>query len=179
MSFDRFLATLRTQALIEVAEHWNAARGGRTMPAWRDIVPDEIRRHLPIVWAWRHDPGQGGLVGRLAGQAVIDVIGRQIRGRRIEECFAPESLPVIRERFDRVVEGPLLMRSAGPVYVTSGRHGAGERISMPLSDDGSRCDGIFGATVYTIGNASPDNRVVRYVEGEEVEFFDIGARCHG
>ena len=171
MSFDRFIASLQSTVLVEVAGHWNMARGARTMPAWRDIDATAISRHLSIVWAWRHDAALGTFIGRLAGQTIIEAIGNQIRGRRIEECFPSEAMPVIRERFDRVVNGPRLMRSAGPVYRASGRHGTGERISMPLADDGIRSDGIFGATVYAIGDAGQDNRVVRDVASEEVEFF--------
>jgi hypothetical protein len=83
-------------------------------------------------------------------------------------------MPVIRERFDQVLAGPRLMRSAGPVYLTSARHGMGERISMPLSDDGSRCDGIFGATLYSLDRAgSREQAIGRDLANETVDFFDI------
>jgi hypothetical protein len=174
MSFDRFVESLQAPALIEVADHWNRARGNRTMPMWRDIDPAAIHRHLPIVWAWRYDPVQMTFVGRLAGETIVDAIGVQIRGRPIEDCFPPEAMPGIRERLDHVLAGPKLMRSIGRVYATSGRHGIGERISMPLSDDGSRSDGIFGATAYTFELPVQRGQTVEpEARGEEVEFFGL------
>src|SRR5258706_7620690 len=113
MSFDRFVTSVQAAALVEVAGHWNAARGAKKMPAWRDIDPTALCRHLPIVWAWRYDPAQGTFIGRLAGETITKVIGHQIRGRRIDECFLPETVPVIRQRFDRILAEPKLMRSAG------------------------------------------------------------------
>jgi hypothetical protein len=174
MAFDRFIASLRAPALVQIALHWDAARGSKRLPAWQDIDPSAIRHHLPIVWAWRRDPKLGTLVGRLAGQGIVEAIGCQIRGRPIEDCFAPAAMPIIRERFDRMLSGPLFMHSAGPVYVTSGRYGVGERISMPLSDSGRGADGVFGATVYTFdGMAHVDQEVHIEPSTEEVEFFDL------
>ena len=174
MSFGRFVASLQAPALIEIANRWNSARRARTMPAWRDIDPAAIRRHLSIVWAWRYDATQGTYIGRLAGETIVEVLGIQIRGRRLEDCFAPSSVSVLRQRFDRAMSGPSFMRSTGSIYVTSGRHGDGERITMPLSEDGQHCDGFFGATAYTSGSLRSRGSATANPElEEEVEFFDV------
>jgi hypothetical protein len=176
MAFDRFVASLQTPALVDIANHWNSARGTREMPAWRDIDPAAIRRHLSIIWAWRYDPEEMTFIGRLAGQAIIGAIGCQIRGRRIEDCFLPNAAPIIRERLDFLLARPRLMRSTGSVYLNSGRHGVGERISLPLSDGGSHPDGIFGATAYLLNYPVPrDQRLELEAAQEEVEFFDLRA----
>ena len=138
------------------------------------LDPAALRHHLSIIWAWRYDPERATLVGRLAGQTIVDAVGLQIRGRAIEECFPLESAPVIRERFARVMAGPRLMRSAGRVYVTSRRHGSGERISLPLADDGVSCDGIIGATVYTFDRPVGQDEKIENDEREEaIEFFEF------
>src|SRR5258708_21371500 len=133
MSFERFIASIQAPALVEIADHWNAARRGRRLPAWRDIDPAAIRNHLPLVWAWRYDPAQRTLIGRLGGETVTNVLGIQIRGKRLEDCFPSDSIDAIRERLEPVRAGPKLCLTTSRVYVTSGRHGTGERISMPLS----------------------------------------------
>jgi hypothetical protein len=108
-------------------------------------------------------------------EAIIEAIGCQIRGRAIEECFPEAAMPVLRERLARVLAGPGFMWNYGRVYVTSGRGGFGERLSLPLSEEGVRADGIFGATVYTFEGSQvlPRQRLERDVSDEEVEFFDL------
>src|SRR5258708_21608365 len=59
MSFALFLSAIKETALLDVAAHWNTARGNRLMPGWSDIDPVGLGRNLPIVWAWRYDAGLG------------------------------------------------------------------------------------------------------------------------
>jgi hypothetical protein len=63
MSCQQFIASIQAPALVEIANHWNAARQSRLMPAWRDIDPAAIRNYLPLVWAWRYDPEQKTFMG--------------------------------------------------------------------------------------------------------------------
>jgi hypothetical protein len=149
--YSRFRTSLEEPALIAMAEHWNAMRGERSMPAWRDIDPVAIKQYLPIVWAWRWDTGLDTFVGRLAGEQIIAVLGINIRGRRIEECFPPTVLQAVIARYRRVMVEPAFMHSAGKVYHTVGGEGWGERIVLPLASDGVNGDGIIGATVYRLG----------------------------
>jgi hypothetical protein len=175
MSLEQIIASLRAPALVDIANHWNAARGSKRMPAWSNIDPAAIRAHLPVVWAWRFDAVKDTFIGRLAGQTIVEAIEGQIRGRVIEDCFPESSVPVLRERLARVLAGPALMWAYGLVYVTSGRRGFGERLGLPLSEDGVRADGIFGATVYTFdtGAAPPRERLERDISDEVVEFFAL------
>jgi len=46
------------------------------------------------------------------------------------------------------VKEPALYRGKGLVYKTADNFGYGERISLPISNDGHTPDGIFGATEY-------------------------------
>ncbi len=84
MSYRQFRASLQKPALIAVAEHWNAARRGRLMPAWRDIDPQAIKKYLSIVWAWRWDAGLATFIGRLAGEDNIAIIGTNTHGKKVE-----------------------------------------------------------------------------------------------
>jgi hypothetical protein len=151
MSYRKLHARLQEPALIAVAEHWHASRGDREMPGWRDIDPAAIKQHLPIIWSWRWDAALGTLVGRLAGEQITAVLGVNVRGRPIEECFPPEVLETVIARYKRVMLEPAFMHSAGKVYGTVGGEGWGERIALPLATDGVSGDGIIGATVYRFG----------------------------
>src|SRR5258708_20882426 len=106
MSFALFLSAIKETALLDVAAHWNTARGNRLMPGWSDIDPVGLGRNLPIVWAWRYDAGLGTFVGRLAGEEIIPVLGVNIPGRRIETGFRPDAGDRVCQRHRTVLEGP-------------------------------------------------------------------------
>jgi hypothetical protein len=151
MSYERFRASITDPALIAVANHWSEARSGRLMPAWRDIDPASIKEHLPKIWAWRWDPALGTFIGRLAGEEITALLGKNNRGKRLDECFGVDAHDVLYARFKRVTDEPALMHSYGRVYAIDGRDGPGERIVLPLATDGKHGDGIIGATAYRLG----------------------------
>jgi hypothetical protein len=151
MSYALFRAAISEPALLEIAAYWNKVRGARRMPAWRDIDAYALAPHLPIIWAWRYDFTRDTFVGRLAGEEINAMLGVSIRGKTMEECFAPDVVAVVRERYRAVMDGPSFMFSYGKVFANAGRSGHGERIVLPLADDGVHSDGVLGATVYRLG----------------------------
>jgi hypothetical protein len=174
MSFERFLASITDPALIAVAAHWNEARSDRLMPAWRDIDPAAIREHLPMVWSWRWDAALGTFIGRLAGEEIIAVLGKNTRGKSIEEVFRPDAQAVVLARYKRVMSDPVLMHSSGKVFLLSGGTGDGERIVLPLAADGRHGDGVIGATVYRLGiRPTKSDRIAIDHHGEVIDFFPL------
>jgi len=151
MSYALFCAAIKQSALLEVAAHWHAARRDRLLPAWRDIDALALGRHLAIVWSWRYDFARDTFVGRLAGEEITAMLGLSIRGKTLEECFPADAVAVVRERYKAVMDGPNFMFSHGKVFVRVGLTGHGERVVLPLADDGINADGILGATVYLLG----------------------------
>ena len=154
MSYALFRAAITEPGLLEIAAHWYAVRRDRLLPAWRDIDACALAPHLPIVWSWRYDFTRDTFIGRLAGEEIKAMLGVSIRGKTIEECFAPDVVAVVRQRYQAVLDGPSLMFSHGNVFARAGRTGSGERIVLPLADDGIRADGLLGATVYRL-NITP------------------------
>lgn len=152
MSYAQARAAITEPALLEIAAYWHAVRGDRLLPAWRDVDACALAPHLPILWAWRYDRARDTFIGRLAGEEINTMLGvMSIRGKRLEECFAPHAAAVVRQRYRQVIDGPCFMVSRGRVFANQGRTGYGERVVLPLADDGIHPDGLFGATVYRLG----------------------------
>jgi hypothetical protein len=151
MSYALFRAAITEPALLEIAAYWDKVCGARRMPAWRDIDAYALAPHLPIIWTWRYDLARETFVGRLAGEEINAMLGVSIRGKTIEECFSPDVVAVVRQRYRAVMDGPAFMFSYGKVFANAGRSGQGERIVLPLADDGVHPDGVLGATVYRLG----------------------------
>jgi hypothetical protein len=174
MSFKDFFAAIEAPALSSVALHWEAARGAKRMPAWRDIDPAAIAPYLGIVWSWRYDRASDSFTGRLAGDEITRAFGKDLRGKRMKEFFADWQYELIFARHRRVVMEPAFAHGTGPVFIHAERYGLGERIIMPLAADGVLGDGIFGATVYSVPpTTSPGPRPERELQAETVLFFPL------
>lgn len=155
MSFEDFTARIQSPALRDVARHWGEARAGRAMPGWSQIDPAAIARHLPMIWSWRYDRATGAFTGRLSGEDITNAFGKSLRGARMEEFFAPGQFERIYARHHRIVTEPCFAHGMGAVFIHADRYGEGERIILPLADDGISGDGIIGATFYRFVDNPP------------------------
>jgi hypothetical protein len=172
--FETFLSGIKAPSLRAVALHWQAARGPARMPAWRDIDPTAIAPHLPIVWSWKYDRNTDTLTGRLAGEEINALFGKNLRGVPMAEFFSGLDYASIFARHRRVAVEPAFMHGSGVVFIHVGRFGIGERIVMPLAEDGIQGDGIIGATVYHwVSEGRPGVRPPVEKPREAEEFFPL------
>ena len=155
MIFPEFESGIQSPALREVAAHWNEARRDRRMPAWSDIKPTRIAHHLSLVWSFRYDAMSREFTGRLVGESVHRHIGKSFKGLSLTEAYPPEALPWVVKLFERVVMEPALYNHGGLFFRQQGRDGMGERVMMPLSEDGVKADGVLGATLLHDANSMP------------------------
>lgn len=147
MDFDEFCQSIGSPALRAVTLHWHQARGPKKMPSWQDLNPKAIVSYLPLVWAYRFDAASEDFIGRLAGDRVAQAYGKSFRGLTLAEIHTlPDRLQMARTLLTRVVSEPAIFRGYGRVYQLKGEFQTGERIMLPLSSDGVRGDGVFGAT---------------------------------
>jgi len=172
MSFNDFLAGIRHPRLRDIAGHWDRVRGDKLMPAWRDIDATALRRNLTIVWAWKYDRVADHFTGRLAGEEINDAFGKSLRGADMKEFFKDFDYQTVFVRHKRVVTEPCCAHGVGQVFTHAHRAGFGERIIMPLADDGVHGDGIFGATLYDPRPREwgPDTKPLT---GEQVTFYPL------
>lgn len=147
MVYSDFERAIRSDALKQVAAHWNEARRERLMPRWADIKPSSIAAHLSIVWSFRYDAARDEFTGRLVGERIARHIGKDFRGLSLAQAYPPDAVPWVLGLFKRVVGAPALYSHCGTVFQQMGRAGFGERILLPLSDGGDAADGVLGATL--------------------------------
>ena len=152
MSFTAFDKTIKSPELKRVARHWNEVCGSREMPGWTDLKPAQIAAQLPITWSYKYDRTTGVFTGRLAGDKIAQVWEKSFRGLPIAELYPKEVLPIVIACFIHVVSEPALYVCEGTLFSHRDHHAYGERIIMPLADDGIHADGLLGATKYnTLG----------------------------
>src|SRR5262249_51537086 len=127
MSFADFEQAITSPALKHVARHWNDARGARRMPAWSDIKPSAIAAQLPIVWSYRYDAQANDFIGRLSGEKIVQIFGKNLHGLAMRDIYPPHDYPRLFARIRRVMAEPMLYRGQGVIFAHIDRHGIGER----------------------------------------------------
>jgi hypothetical protein len=172
MSFDSFERAIDSPDLRKVAQHWREVCGSKRMPAWRDIRPTAISAQLPIVWSYKFDRASNVFTGRLAGDKIVAMFGKSFRGAAMVDLFPAHEYQTAFSRHKRVLTEPAFFRGTGVVFAHLEKYGVGERIILPLSDDGELGDGVIGATRYdSAAEASRD--IIR--AGEREQWFPLQA----
>jgi hypothetical protein len=120
------------------------------MPGWRDIRPSKLARQLPILWSYAYDAASGVFVGRLAGLRVEEKFTIPFKGSRMDELYTLAGYAKIAPLAKRSVGGPALCWSKGSIFTNKDYLTYGERIILPLSEDGVHPDGILGATEFAV-----------------------------
>jgi hypothetical protein len=176
MSFPAFFDAIQSEPLRVLARQWAAARGSRRMPAFRDIDPIEIGRQLRYVWSWKYDRESDGFTGRLAGEEIDRAFGKSLRGMKMPEFYTPDVYAVVFPRHRRVVTEPAFFHGTGMVFARMGYTMGGERIGLPLSEDGETGDGIIGGTFYsTLPHPADERPLGPDFTQETVTFFPLDA----
>lgn len=141
--------------------HWLDARSGgldarsgggadltRLLPARRAIDPMAIPAVLPNLFLYTYDAAQDRFYCRLAGEQINDMVGTLCSKRFLDQIFQPPVLQVVQARYRAVVTGPTLLHMHGVVKMANGLKVPGERLVLPLGDDGRAGDALVGASVY-------------------------------
>jgi len=118
------------------------------MPSWDDLRPKAIARQLPLVWSLKYDPGTKGFTGRLAGDRIARLIGKNFRGLPLEQAQTPAAFGAMQPLLNRVVTEPAIYLGSGNIFQYENAFLAGERLLLPLATNGTDSDGLLGATEY-------------------------------
>jgi hypothetical protein len=159
---------LTSSAVRDVARWWLQTYDSGTIPSRCGIDLTRIRRALPFIWLVEYQRDADDFRYRLAGEHVNDVFGRSLRGRDLREVIAPAKLDEVYKRFRYVVDTPGGVHCLGRVYMHIGTYREGERLILPLADDGDSVTHLLGVTNYrraarSVDPARPDDMDETYV----------------
>ena len=147
--FETFVSRIQSPALVVVAERWNKARGQKRMPSWTDLSSSTPLPDAERTWAFAYDLKTGGLTGILAGRRYGKWVNGNFYGGHLKDIHSPANYEEARRLLTKVVTTPLAGRTSGRLFTVDGFIVTGERIALPLAEDGQTGDGILGASDYT------------------------------
>lgn len=144
--FETFLAAISSRSLREVARHWNKARAQKRMPSWADITSLVPLPHGNHLWCYRYDPRTQDFTGQMAGENLRKWINTSFWRGRPQDISSWSNYDEALQLMKKIVTTPLVFRSSGRLFKVSDQEVTGERIALPLADDGKSGDAIFGAS---------------------------------
>ncbi len=126
--------------------YWFDMCGGRPMPARRDINPIEIPSALAQIWLCDYLSESGRFRYRLAGEEINDFWGFNLGGKYLEEIVPAERQASVTNKIRMAIELPAIVYDRACLSLTEEIKRNGERIILPLSDDGRTVNALLGAT---------------------------------
>ncbi len=169
---------VRNPALRHVISYWFDTCGGRPMPARRDISPIEIPSVLAQIWLCDYLPESGRVRYRLAGEEINDFWGFNLSGKYLDEIISNERLASVTNRARIALELPAIVYDGACLFLTEEITRNGERIILPLSDDGRTVNALLGATYRDWFRDLEFNPFATYSETTTVAALEIGVPIH-
>lgn len=128
-------------------DYWLRLRGDRAMPSFKDFDPVEVPSALSQIFVVDAMP-DGSFVYRVAGSEIEDRYNRSLKGAKLEEIMQPTGAHSILERWRRVRDIPAAFYVDTNHRASSGRSVRGERLVVPMGEDGEPARQIIGVTLY-------------------------------
>ena len=126
--------------------YWFDKRGERPMLALGDIDPIEIPWALGGIWLSDYLAESDRFRCRIAGEKINAFWGRSIAGKHLDEIVPPDRLEAMVEKVRTARELPAIVHDRVCVSLTDQIAKNGERIILPLSDDGAQVNALLGAS---------------------------------
>ena len=164
---------LTSSALRAVARWWLSGYTPGRLPSRAEIDLNAIKLALPYVWLIEHVPEEDAFRYRLAGEHVNSVFGYSLRGKRLDEIIEPHMLDTVRDRFLHTLKTPGAVYAVGRVYMRVGGYREGERLILPLSDDGVTGTHLFGVTDYGRGRRDTGEKPPEYMDERFLGIEDL------
>lgn len=147
------------------------------MPSRGDIDPVDIPWALPCFFLVAYDVAADSFRYRVAGCEIEDVF-RRFTGRNsmrqvaLSEMLPPDSAALVHRRWLPLAERGDIVYMTGQIYLAADRIPLGERVMLPLSDDGGQVDGFIGYTqcewLSTFAIDSPPALDIHYIPLSEL-----------
>jgi len=130
--------------------YWQEKRGRRRMPARADLLPHELRRHLPFMMLTDvlRDDSRLRFRCRLVGTEICRAAGRDATGRYWDDLVPPAEYETVTQSLRTVAASGEPRRLTGRLWQPSREWMGFESVDLPLSDDGSTVNMIVTRAAY-------------------------------
>jgi hypothetical protein len=147
LPFVEFIGSTQSYALKAILRQWDMARGANLLPSFEQLQLATLSQQVKRMWVYRYADGR--FTGWLADEQLSKALGKSFQGLPLEEAHSAQAYLWVHAAMTRVVTEPAIFRSGGNLYRSgSGQLIPGERIALPLADDGVHANGVLGVSDY-------------------------------
>ncbi|MBV9990920.1 MAG: PAS domain-containing protein [Alphaproteobacteria bacterium] len=137
---------LHSEKLIGVYEAWKRTAAGRLAPKREEITPALLKSALPSIWMIDVIDGGRDYRFRIAGDRIIQFMGRRYAGHLLSEFQGQAFFDQMRGILKACTEQKRpLMAGPGRSKMPGREFSELEVVVLPLSEDGQNVTTVFGA----------------------------------
>lgn len=164
--------------IIEMLTYWESLRDGRAAPPRSEIDPRQIQSLLENTFILeRVRDGHPRI--RLAGMAVCDLLGMELRGMPARSLIAVESRRIFDNHLTGVMDKPQIVELYLNANISSEVTATGRMLLLPLTDNDGENTRVMGCiTLHNKLFQAPvrfeveDVKVTRIVAGKSIKIED-------
>ncbi|WP_420405574.1 PAS domain-containing protein [Nisaea sp.] len=172
---DALSGRMRTESLKVLLDHWRVIKGPLLMPSRRQIDPVEFGAALPRIWLCDYEQDSDRFRYRLTGERVAKRFGHQLSRRYLDDNTNPDYYPRVHRYYRNVVDLPAALYIYGRLYAETSNPIHGERLLLPLSDDGRTVQNVIGATAEIVSTDSDGERFLPEYQKHTYVALETGA----
>lgn len=169
-----FRPAMNDPIILDLITYWEGLRAGRIVPARSDIDPRSIKSALEHTFIVEQVKDGHPRI-RLAGMAVCDLLGMELRGMPLRSLIAPPN----RDNFDgllgQVMQTPQITELTLMCEMPHGKIAKARMLLLPLQDHNGKITRVLGCiSLQSTLRASPmrfaitDIKQTRIVAGEAI-----------
>lgn len=145
---DRLLGDDAPPRMRELVDYWDSLRVDGALPSFSDVDPVEIPWALSSIYVIRVVDGGMAFRYRLCGEEINRRYGLNLAGKSAADLFRGAAVDVVTARWRRIAGQPAACRMLCRHHTRDERAVVGDRVMLPLSDDGRTVDHILGWVAY-------------------------------
>lgn len=132
--------------LAQAFDYWRSKCGARSMPRRRDIDPAEIPQLLPNMQITERIGTR--IRYRLAGTAIVEAYGGELRGKFFDEVLSGERLRFVEANYRLMCSEKRPILVSGSYFSKRDVPLVCNRLVMPLSEDGANVNQSLTAMTF-------------------------------
>lgn len=155
--FGTYHTAMTQPILAQIRTYWEDLRAGRLMPLRSEVDPRDMSSFLEQCFVLER-PADGDPRFRLAGMAINDVMGMEVRGMPVQCLIMPGGRRRFSAKIGGVFETPEIQEYklvSDPAYATTL---TGNLLVLPLKGDNGRVDRAIGCLSFDGAIGLPPRR---------------------
>ena len=105
VQFEPYHTAMTQPAHAHITDYWESLRSGRMMPLRSEVDPREMSPYLEHCFVLQHT-GPGDTRFRLAGMALTELMGMELRGMPLRSIIEPAERSIFSAQLERTFETP-------------------------------------------------------------------------